>query len=154
MIAHGLPGWLLFLFPVVWLTGFVLLGSAIIFALSRAGGWHVLAGKYRAQQPFAGELHRGCSGRLGFVSYKGCLTLGASERGLYLAVPRLLAFAHPPLFIPWSDVRAQREKMLWAEIVRFELGTAPATRLQVQRQLADKIVPAARGHLLIAPRAG
>ena len=153
MLAQALPDWLSALTPVIWLAGFALFWIIIIAGLSRFGGWHVLASRYRARQPFSGEVLRGCSGRLGFVNYNRCLWLGANEQGLYLSVPRLFAFAHPPLFIPWSDIRATRDKILWAEIVRFELGAEPATKLQVHRRFVDKLEPAARGHLSIAPRA-
>jgi hypothetical protein len=149
-----LPGWLLGLFPIIWLAGFAGLWIGIAFLLSRLGGWSVLANRYPARQPFAGEIHRGCSGRLGIVNYKSTLALGAGEQGLYLSVPRIFAFGHPPLLIPWSDVRATRDKILWAEIVRFELGQAPATKLQVHRRFADKLEASAGGHLLIAPKAG
>jgi len=154
MLAHAIPGWFFALMPVIWLTGFAALWAVVIVTLSRVGGWHVLARRYTARQPFTGQLHRGCSGRLGFVNYNKCLSLGASEQGLYLSVPRFFAFAHPPLLIPWSDIRATRDKVLWAEIVRFELGVAPATKLQVHRSFIDKLEPSAHGHLLIEPKAG
>ena len=153
MNADQPPSWLFALMPVLGLLGFAGMWVGITFLLSRVGGWNVLAGRYLAQQPFAGELQRGCSGRLGFVNYNKCLSLGSNEQGLYLSVPRIFAFAHPPLFIPWSDIRATRDKILWAEIVRFELGSAPATKLQVHRKFIDKLEAAARGHLLIAPKA-
>jgi hypothetical protein len=153
MTADQPTSWLLALMPALGLIGFVGVWVGITFLLSRIGGWNVLAGRYLAQHPFSGQVHSWCSGRLGFVNYNNCLSLGANEQGLYLSVPRIFAFAHPPLFIPWSDIRAQRDKILWAQIVRFELGTAPATKLQVPRRFADKLESAARGHLLIAPKA-
>lgn len=38
------------------------------------------------------------------VNYRS-LILGQDEAGLYVSSPWLFRIAHPPLYIPWSDIR-------------------------------------------------
>jgi hypothetical protein len=38
--------------------------------------------------------------------YRGVATIGASRRGLYLALDRSRQFLHPALLIPWSEIEA------------------------------------------------
>ena len=42
--------------------------------------------------------------------YNNVLTLGASQRGLYLASMFLFRFMHPPLLVPWSEIKVRRSK--------------------------------------------
>jgi hypothetical protein len=38
------------------------------------------------------------------------LTLGVSQQGLYLASMFLFRFMHPPLLVPWSEIKVRRSK--------------------------------------------
>jgi hypothetical protein len=49
-------------------------------------------------------LHKWSYGKIGWVYFKGALTIGTTPTGLYLSVFPLLRFQHPPLMIPWSAV--------------------------------------------------
>jgi hypothetical protein len=82
--------------------------------LSRLAGWHRLAASFRARHPAIGERFRFVSGSMGEgrlpVSYRSCLEVVVSRRGLHLAVLLPFRFRSPPLFIPWVEVAAVSEK--------------------------------------------
>lgn len=145
------PDWLLALIPIGFLIGFPLLWASVMFLLSRLSGWSTLARRYKAEQPFMGQRFPYCSGTLGFVGYNKSLVLGADERGLHIAVPKIFAFGHPALLVPWGHIKASRKRKLWMQTVGFELGASPAITLRMHRQFADKIEAAARGHLHVTP---
>lgn len=140
--------WLLALIPLGFLIGFPLFWIAIVLLLSRLSGWHRLSERYRAHAPFAGETQSGCHGMLGRVSYRGTLTLGANDMGLYLAVMKIFATGHPPLFIPWTDIRARRARLLFIPVVTLAIGSPP-TELRVHRKFSEPLERAANGRLAI-----
>lgn len=151
MATDAPPPWLLALIPVAFLVGFPLMWMAVMFLLSQIGGWSTLARRYRATQPFAGNTQRGCSANVGMVGYNKTLIVGANELGLHLAVPKIFAFKHPALFIPWTEIRARRGKVLFIPTVNFEIGQQPMVTLRMHRRFADPLEVSARGQLTIAP---
>ncbi len=100
-------GFLIF-FPALWI--------GINGLLSRLSGWHRLAARYAsASRPVTGTRRGGVSGQVGFVSYRGVLTLHADVDGFFLEVMALFRFGHPRLFIPWSEISANapRNLLIW-----------------------------------------
>lgn len=98
------------------------------------GGWRDLALVYAAKSRAKGVTYRLQSGTFGHVGYRWCLTISLSEAGLRLAVWPMFRFAHPPLLIPWSDIRhvahfrgliIQREVFALGEPEICELALSP-----------------------------
>ncbi len=87
------------LFPLFWV--------GLLSLLKELSGWGVLAEKYAA--PASVEQ---CSGTMfpmehvsvKFVNYKGAITLGFFDEGLYLKPMVLFSLFHQPLLIPWGDL--------------------------------------------------
>src|SRR5688500_2833043 len=99
---------------------FVALWCGVCWVLSLVGGWHRLAGTYRAEKPAMGESYRLQSGRVGPVSYNQCLRVQAAPDGFYLSVLFLFRPGHPTLFIPWNAVHhPEVKRILWQEGVKF-----------------------------------
>ena len=72
------------------------------------------------------------------VTYSGCLTIYTSPTGLHLSVWLPFRLGHSPVFIPWSAVRnAETRKILWAEIVVFDVGSPRIAQLQLSKKLFD-----------------
>ena len=125
------------------LVGLVLLGAALtfpamlIFLLSRAAGWPVLADRYPAPGERPRPLVRlGYGVFRGWIGYYGGLVVSADQRGLYLAaMPVVLSWCHPPIFIPWGDVQEIRpRKRLWATVYEIRTVGAP----EVDMALRDR----------------
>lgn len=71
------------------------------------------------------------------ANYRNCLRLGANQDGLYLAVLFLFRFMHPPLFVPWSEIKITRKRGLFGEYVTLTMGRdagIPATPQQCIRK--------------------
>jgi hypothetical protein len=44
------------------------------------------------------------------ANYNNVLTIGACQQGLYLASMFLFRFMHPPLLVPWSEIKCEAAK--------------------------------------------
>jgi hypothetical protein len=127
------------LFAVVWFV--------VLNLIARFGGWTRLAAAYSCREPFQGYQKRFSSGTLlgGMFlgmpcDYNGCLTVGANGDGLYLALLPPFRPGHPPLFVPWSEVRASVEKSWLRTCTVFSFDQVPSIRLRLLHRLAQEIV--------------
>ena len=124
------------IFPVYFLALWFLVAAVI----SVVGGWFSLAQVYRTRVPFDGTTWRMQSGRMrGLANYNNVLTLGVSQQGLYLASMFLFRFMHPPLLIPWSEIKVRRSKGWVFEYMTFTLGRELAIPLRIRGKLASKL---------------
>jgi hypothetical protein len=100
------PQWLVVLFAALWL--------GVCALLARISGWASLGAAFPARYPALGERFRLVSGSMGSerfpVSYKSCLIIRVSRRGLHLSVFFPFRFRSPPLFIPWGEIASVTEK--------------------------------------------
>jgi len=105
--AH--KAWLGVLLPLCFVGFWCLITGLVSFL----GGWHTLSERFVATTPFPGITEGLQSGQMRWgVNYRGCLRLGANQEGLSLSVLFLFRFMHPPLFIPWHEIRVSRRKRL------------------------------------------
>ena len=134
-------------FPVAFPVFFIALWLSIVAVISYVGGWASLSTVFRAQFPFEGPSWGFQRGQMRFgTGYNGCLTVGASPQGLYLAVFPLFRFMHPPLLIPWNQIKVRRGKSwLLGEYVTFTLGYETAIPLRIRGKLAAQLRDAAAG---------
>jgi hypothetical protein len=124
------------IFPVYFVTLWLLVGATISFG----GGWFSLAKVYRTRVPFNGAKLRMQSGRMRWLAnYNNVLTLGVSPQGLYLASMFLFRFMHPPLLVPWGEVKVRSNKGWGFEYVTFTMGRELAIPLRIRGKLAAKL---------------
>jgi hypothetical protein len=71
--------------------------------------------------------------------YNNVLTMGVSQQGLYLASMFLFRFMHPPLLVPWSEIKVRRNKGWVFEYVTFTMGHELAIPLRIREKLAAKL---------------
>lgn len=129
-------------FPIYFATLWLLVGKTI----SYVGGWFALAKVYRIQAPFSGAKWRMQSGQMRWrTHYNNVLTLGANQKGLYLSTMLLFRFMHPPLLVPWSEIRVRRSKGWFFEYVIFTMGHELAIPLRIRAKVAEKLREAAGG---------
>lgn len=128
------PFWFPFYFIGLWL--FVCALFAFI------SGWVFLARRYRASDRPEGKKVRSQVKQIGFISERQVTHMIVSHSGLYLYESFLFRFLHPPLLIPWSDVRLLKEfKTLWWYYYRIDLGSIAS--ITVTRKAYEEI----RGYL-------
>ena len=127
-------------FAVIFPIYFLCLWCLVAAIVSLVGGWFSLAKVYRTRVPFDGAKWRIQSGQMRWLAnYNRVLTLGTSPEGLYLASMFLFRFMHPPLLIPWREIRVRRKKGWVFEYVILTLGHELAIPLRIRAKLAAKL---------------
>ena len=120
-------------FPI-WIPFFVIglwLFMSAFFAVS--SGWLALAGRFRTPFRPKGEKVANQVKQVGTVPERSVTQMIVSEHGLYLYAFFLFRFLHPPLLIPWKEVRLVGEhKTLWWYTYELDLGQI--TTLSVTRR--------------------
>ena len=77
-------------------------------------------------------------GKVGQVTYSGCLTIYSSPEGLYLKVLLPVRPGHPPLFIPWDAIRNPvARRFLWADSVVFDVGSPGIAKVQLSKKVFE-----------------
>jgi len=128
------------IFPIYFLCLWFLVGAIISFI----GGWSSLANVYRTRVPFIGAKWRMQSGQMRWLAtYNNVLTIGVSAQGVYLASMFLFRFMHPPLLVPWSEIKVRRKKGWVFEHVIFTMGHELAIPLRIREKLGAKLREAA-----------
>jgi hypothetical protein len=134
------PSLFIAIFPAYFIALWLLVGAVISFV----GGWFSLSRVYRAKIPFNGAKWRGQSGQMRWLAnYNNVLTLGASENGLYLASMFLFRFMHPPLLIPWSEIRVRKSRGWFFEYVTLTMGHELLVPLRIRAKMGERLRNAA-----------
>ncbi len=82
--------------PFLIAAGIALWWCFLLWVIGGLAGWRSLARHDPLREPFAGRLHRIQRIRIGWGNYGGCVYVGTSADGLYLAVIVLFRPGHPP----------------------------------------------------------
>jgi hypothetical protein len=131
-------------FAVIFPAYFLFLWFSIAAIISFVGGWFSLSKLYRTRVPFQGTKWTMQSGQMRFrVNYNRALTFGVSPQGFYMASMFLFRFMHPPLLVPWGEIRVQRTQGLMFEYVTLTMGHELAIPLRVRAALAAELREAA-----------
>ena len=126
------------LFPV----GFVALWCVIMLQLSRLGGWHRMAAVFTAKAPAGGQRFSMQSAKVGGVNYNRCLSIHSSPEGLHIAVWPIFRLGHPPLFLPWDEIRNNRtRRFLWWKFVECEVNSPGTVKLLLPTKVFDGRLP-------------
>jgi hypothetical protein len=109
------------------------------------GGWRLLANRFRAQGPFTGRTWRMQSARMRWLcNYNNALTIGADETGLFMAPMIIFRAWHPPLFIPWTEIRvAGASQFFFFKFVDLRLGRSEDIPFKIRESLAANLQAAA-----------
>ena len=124
----------IFLFPFFFMG----MWCAVCVLLSKMGGWQRLAKSFPARTQPSGRRFFTQGGKVGLVTYRGCLTVYSSPLGLYLTVLFPFRFGHQPLFIPWDAMHnATTRRFLWTETVVFDVGSPNIATLQLPKKIFE-----------------
>jgi hypothetical protein len=125
--------------PELFFLGFIVLWATISYLLSIIGGWAKLAEDYRSEPLMERQRWTFQSAAMRFAaSYNNVLTVGVSDAGLSLSIFFLFRLGHPPLLIPWSDIRKVGEAGKFKG-QRLRIAKAPSIPLRFRSKLIDKI---------------
>jgi hypothetical protein len=138
-ISH--PALLVVVLPVAW--------CGVSWFFSFITGWQLLASRYRARvgpdvKPLQAVRANWGSPLLGGNVY----VLAATAQGLYLGVLFPFRIGHPPLLIPWRDVRAERFQGPLRTDVRLWLGENRPRQFLLELRDAEKLREQSQGQLV------
>jgi hypothetical protein len=123
---------------------FVTLWCVICFIISVVSGWHALSRRFRSQtEPYgqtrtAGPLFYGAKMRFR-VGYSSVIRMIAAEDALYLSVFFFFRIGHPPLCVPWKEIKIGRTKLLWLRYVVLTLGEQERIPMRISERMARKL---------------
>ena len=87
------------------------------------------------------------------VTYSGCVTIGVTKRGLYLAPLLLFRFLHPPLLLEWKHVAScDSGSFLWWTWQEVQVRTGGPT-IRIHGSLGEVVHTAWRNSQRPAPAA-
>lgn len=138
--ADTLPAYFIFLFPVL----FACLWISISFVISLCSGWYALATRFaRKSEPYgetrtAGPFSYTIYMRF-WCHYSSVIRLTAASDGLYPSVMFLFRVGHPPLQIPWSEIRLCRTRWFWRSYVVLTLGNEEQIPMRISGRMARNL---------------
>ncbi len=116
----------------------------VLYLVSFFSGWRSLSEYYRTDRPMPTGSFTS-SGQFRFLMrYNNALRLGSDAEGLYLGFwPRL---AHPPLFIPWSEIEVRpARRVLFFPMQTLVLGRDLQIPFTTRQRDADRLLSRAGG---------
>lgn len=130
------------LFVLVLLLVFFLFLHAILFLLSRTGGWHAWAKHYARKNVQALVKLTWANGKMkGFAKYGNTLTLGVNEDGLILATIIWFRLFHPTLVLPWNEIRTRSARYFFSDVIEVYTDAANGVSIKLYprelKQLAE-----------------
>ena len=131
--TQNLPPFLvpaLLLFVPVWFC-------FLVWLLATLSGWRQMARQFRQRGPIeSGQVRTWQSGRIGWVNYNNCLKVSIGPAGIGLKMMPPFNLFSPPLLLPWSALSEPRaRKILWNEVVQFEVGQPPIGSITLPKKL-------------------
>lgn len=134
-----LPVWAIILIPLAFFVIFPCFWCFVMWINSHVSGWKRLAKHYQSDETPSGKTWNGVQGTVGFVSYKNVLNCTVNDTGLFVQPGLLFKFAHPLLFIPWSEFHeTKRTSALWLHYVSARIGDPAKGRLRIAANVIEE----------------
>ena len=130
--------------PYGFAVFFVTLWCFVCFVISVLGGWYSLTTRFRAQSEPSGDLKS--AGPLFYgvkmrfrINYSSVIRITAADDALYVSILFLFRAGHPPLRIPWTDVKFSRTKFLWQRYIVLSLGEQEQIPMRISERMARNL---------------
>ena len=130
--------------PLGFAIFFLTLWCGISFIISIAGGWFTLSSRFKREQEPYGEVRN--AGPFFYtvlmrlrIRYANVLRFTAAEDALYVSINFLFRIGHPPLRIPWEEIKMRRTKFLWLRFVQLTLGSTEQIPMRISERLARNL---------------
>lgn len=117
---------------------FILIWCSVSLLSAKFGRWNQLASKYAATGIPTGKMYRFQSAKLGNVKYKNALNLHVSSRGLYMVPMVLFRFGHPPVLVPWRNIRLEQKKEFFGFITILHIGNPVIAKMNISDSLVER----------------
>jgi len=140
-VQSGSLALLLFMLLVVLVVGTWCIGT---FLGSVGSGWHALSRRFRAEPESRGKWRVispfSFSVRLRrWADYSSFIRIANEEDALCLGVVFSYRVGHPPLRIPWTEIKIARTTSLWQQFVLLTLGDQERIPMRITERMARKL---------------
>src|SRR5258706_3807006 len=99
---------LVYLFPVFFIGAWI----GISYAISKMG-WDRLIERFKTNDAFHGKRIGIISASVNGANYNNSLILKYNYDGIYLRPILIFRLFHPPILIPWSEIKYVRDKKIF-----------------------------------------
>jgi hypothetical protein len=120
----------------------------LFLIFSHTSGWKTLARFYNVMSEPVQTLYKKQTIKVGGVRWRWAATVGISSSGLYLAVrpfrwPLSRVVQHPPLLIPWKDIKLVGPGHIYLLMPAMELsiGSPEITSISVTSKIYEAMAP-------------
>ena len=124
--------------------GFIALWCAIGYFVSFFTGWLALARRFKKQSEPYGEIRS--AGPFFYTlymrfwgHYSSVIRLTAAGDALYASVLFLFRIGHPPLRIPWDEIRFGRTKFFFRTYIVLTLGNEEKIPMRIPLRMARNL---------------
>jgi hypothetical protein len=130
--------------PLGFIAGFIVFWCAISFLISFITGWYALSLRFRKQSEPLGEVRSAgpffYTVYMRFWSHYGSvIRITAASDALYLSVLFPFRIGHPPLRIPWDEIKLGRARRLFITSVELTLGNQEKIPMRISQRMARNL---------------
>jgi len=116
----------------------------VCLAISLLSGWSSLSRRFKQEAEPYGETHS--VGPFFYTVYTrfwshygSVIRMTAAEDALYLSALFLFRIGHPPLRIPWNEIKLSRTRRLWLRYVVLTLGNQERIPVRISERMARNL---------------
>lgn len=123
---------------------FVAVWCVALSLISVMTGWHALSKRFKKQsEPYgdsktAGPFFYSVYMRF-WGHYSSVIRMTAAGDALYISVMFPFRIGHPPLRVPWDEIRMRRTKFLWRRLVLLTLGDQEQIPMRISERMARNL---------------
>ena len=130
--------------PFFWTIFFLAFWLVLNFIVSQLTGWARIAAHYRNPGRFPEKVWRyqTITTRWG-LGYKGGTTVGADAMGVYFSFGFLFRFGHPPVFVPWGDIKITEKQVTRSKVLELRFRKTEDLPVRILPDLGANLAEAA-----------
>jgi hypothetical protein len=130
--------------PLGFFIGFVAFWCAICFLTSLLTGWHALVRRFTKQSEPLGETRTAgpffYTVYMRFWSHYGSvIRFTAADDALHLSVLFPFRVGHPPLRIPWNEIRFAKARRYFFAKIEMTLGNEERIPMRISQRMARNL---------------
>jgi hypothetical protein len=126
---------------VIYIFPFFFIGMCVLVPyLVSKKGWADLVAKYRYDSEFSGTRVGLISASINSMNYQNSLVLKYNNSGIYLRPILLFRLFHKPIFIPWNEIKEERDKqILFFKFKELVIGNPFVAIIAMKRSTFEKL---------------
>lgn len=118
----------------------------VLLTISRLSGWSRLAERYSTSAAPESCVMRMVRAQWGSIMITGNIyTMACNNDGLYLGVLFPFRLGHPPLLIPWHDIKAEKINSILTPRIQLQFGGGLSRPFEIYERTADKLKSCSNG---------